>query len=217
LTALDAFTGRELRVDLGMVGDRIFFNNVSLGAYANLVHEPGYRANKLGTSRALLPTALRGDSPPTAMSFVDDAGQQYADALVLLVANNEYDLRPGSEFGVRRRLDAGVLQVSALRRTSGAGLAGVAIGLATERRRALADWVQWTSNHFRVDATTSQVPTAIDGEAAVLTPPIEFRVLPGALRALVPETAGPPLAESVRPFRWATIGRLYTVARGARA
>ena len=46
LTALDAYgdeTGRERRVDVAAVGERVFLNNVSLGSYAAMVHEPGYR------------------------------------------------------------------------------------------------------------------------------------------------------------------------------
>ena len=38
LAALDAFDGHERRVDVGRAGERLFLNNVSLGAYAALVH-----------------------------------------------------------------------------------------------------------------------------------------------------------------------------------
>ena len=40
----------ERRIDVAMVGDRMFLNNVSLGAYADVVAEPGYRARKLATA-----------------------------------------------------------------------------------------------------------------------------------------------------------------------
>jgi hypothetical protein len=36
--ALAAFDGRERRIDVGRVNGRVFLNNVSLGAYAGLVH-----------------------------------------------------------------------------------------------------------------------------------------------------------------------------------
>src|SRR5215216_1591532 len=38
LAALDAFGGKERRVDVGRAGERPFLNNVSLGLYAALVH-----------------------------------------------------------------------------------------------------------------------------------------------------------------------------------
>jgi len=43
LAALEAFAGPERRIDVGVVGDRMFLNNVSLGAYADLVADPRYR------------------------------------------------------------------------------------------------------------------------------------------------------------------------------
>ena len=63
LAALDAFAGPERRVDVGVISDRLFVNNVSLGAYAELVAEPGYRSGKLTTAHAVLPGALRGERP----------------------------------------------------------------------------------------------------------------------------------------------------------
>ena len=38
LAALAAFSAEERRIDVGRVGERLFLNNVSLGAYAHLVH-----------------------------------------------------------------------------------------------------------------------------------------------------------------------------------
>src|SRR5918999_1733944 len=42
LAALEAFAGTERRVDVGGGGERVFVNNVSLGAYADLVADPRY-------------------------------------------------------------------------------------------------------------------------------------------------------------------------------
>src|SRR5207253_3245220 len=38
IAALDAFSGRERRIDAARAGERLFLNNVSLGLYARLVH-----------------------------------------------------------------------------------------------------------------------------------------------------------------------------------
>src|SRR5581483_3317657 len=57
--ALDAFVnGRERRVDLGTVNDRVFVNNVSLGLYAEAVARPGYREAKLHTLLDTVPDAI---------------------------------------------------------------------------------------------------------------------------------------------------------------
>src|SRR5439155_6316401 len=57
VAALDAFGGRERRIDVGRAGDRLFLNNVSLGLYAQLVHrreQHRRRREALARLRALL-------------------------------------------------------------------------------------------------------------------------------------------------------------------
>jgi diacylglycerol kinase family enzyme len=213
LAALDAFAGIERRVDVGMVGDRMFLNNVSLGAYADLVAEPGYRAGKLTTAHAVLPGALRGERALLQVAFQDPQGRRYQDVLVLLVANNGYELGGGAVLGTRERLDGGVLQVSALRAWTGAQLAGLVARIAARRVRTGAEWAQWTATALRVDADLALLPAGIDGEAAELVPPLEFRVLPLALRVLLPAALSRRAAR-VRLHRWGTVRRLWAAATG---
>src|SRR5437773_5817659 len=57
--ALEAFGGEELRIDVGRAGERLFLNNVSVGAYASLVHRREARRRRRGSLaglRALLRT-----------------------------------------------------------------------------------------------------------------------------------------------------------------
>jgi diacylglycerol kinase family enzyme len=211
LAALDAFAGPERRIDVGVVGDRMFMNNVSLGAYAELVAEPGYRAGKLTTAHAVLPGALRGERALLQVAFQDPEGRRYQDVLVLLVANNGYELHGGAVLGARERLDAGILQISALRARTGAELAGLVARIAARRARPGAEWAQWTTATLRVDAAPADLPAGIDGEAVTLAPPLEFRVLPLALRVLLP-TALRPRAAQVGLRSWATVRRLWVVA-----
>jgi diacylglycerol kinase family enzyme len=213
LAALDAFTGPERRIDVGVVGDRMFMNNVSLGAYAELVAEPGYRAGRLTTAHAVLPGALRGERALLKVAFQDPQGRRYQDVLVLLVANNGYELGRGAVLGARERLDGGVLQISALRARTGAELAGLAARIAARRARPGTEWAQWTTTALRVDAALARLPAGIDGEAVALAPPLEFRVLPLALRVLLPP-APRPRAARVRLQSWAAVRRLWSVAGG---
>ena len=110
LAGLDAFSGPERRIDVAMVGDRMFLNNVSLGAYADVVAEPGYRARKLATAHGVLQALVRGERARLAVEFTDPDGRRHEEVLVLLVANNKYQLQRASELGARDRLDEGVLQ-----------------------------------------------------------------------------------------------------------
>jgi diacylglycerol kinase family enzyme len=213
LAALAAFTGPERRVDVATVGDRVFVNNVSLGAYADLVADPRYRAGKLATAHAVLPASLRGEQERLRVDLRDAAGREHPDVLVLLVACNAYELN-----GVRERMDGGVLQVSALRARTGAALAGLATRTLARGGRAPAGtgWAQWTTTVLRVETPLSQLPAGIDGEAATLATPLEFRVLPGALRVLVPPALA-PRAPRARLQRWSTVRGLLRVAAGSGA
>ena len=54
--ALDAFGAAvERRIDLGLVGERVFVNNATVGLYAKIVQSPAYRDHKVGTALELLP------------------------------------------------------------------------------------------------------------------------------------------------------------------
>jgi hypothetical protein len=108
-----------------------------------------------------------------------------------------------------------VLQVSALRARTGAALAGLATRALVRGGRVTggSGWAQWTTTTLRVSAPLAQLPAGIDGEAATLATPLEFRVVPKALRVLVPPALGPP-APRARLQSWATVRRLLRIAAG---
>jgi diacylglycerol kinase family enzyme len=211
LAALDAFTGKERRIDVGMVGERVFVNNVSLGAYADVVAEPSYRAEKLATARTVLLGPLRGERALLQVDFYDPEGHAYRDVLVLLVANNSYELSGAAALGARARLDDGLLQVSALRARTGAALAELAARITSGQVASGANWAQWTAATLRVDAQVPRLHAGIDGEAVELDAPLEFRIIPRALRVLVPAGLRRPPPQ-VRVQSWATLRRLATIA-----
>jgi diacylglycerol kinase family enzyme len=213
LAALDAFSGPERRIDVAMVGDRMFLNNVSLGAYADVVAEPGYRARKLATAHGVLQSLVRGERDRLVVEFTDPDGRRHEEVLVLLVANNKYQLRRASELGARDRLDEGVLQVSALRARTGAGLVSVIAKATVGRAGRGAAWAQWETGALRVDSKLPDLPAGVDGETVVLPTPLEFRILPRALRVLVPGTLQPP-APKPRPLSLSALRRLWVVAVG---
>jgi len=214
LRALDAFAGEERRVDVATVGSRVFLNNVSLGAYAAIVHEPGYRARKLETAHAVLPGSLRGERDPLGLSFQDPEGRVHGEPLVLLVSNNVYELRSPSELGGRNQLDGGVLQVLALRAVEGSRIARVLARVAAARAGGSDEWAQWTTTSFQVDTGLVRLPAGVDGEAVMLDAPLEFRIHPRALRVLVPPGTVRLRPTEARLFGRAAVRRLWAVARG---
>jgi hypothetical protein len=56
--ALDAFGAAvERRIDLGLVDDRVFVNNATMGLYAKIVQSAAYRDRKVNTALDLLPVS----------------------------------------------------------------------------------------------------------------------------------------------------------------
>ncbi len=182
--AIEAFVaGPERRVDVATVGERLFLNNASVGVYAALVHEPSYRDDWLEAIGGVLESMLERDALPVHVSFRDGSGNHWDQVLILFVSNNAYPL---TGLGGRPRLDAGMLEVSALRRTEGQDLGRALENLFNSRYQAGQGWARWTTSSLEVDSSSGRLEVGIDGEPVELDTPIEFKIHAGALRALLP-------------------------------
>ena len=155
-------------IDAGSVNGRLFLNNVSLGIYGEAVRQPAYRGAK---ARTLLETARRVLGPSEAapdLRLVDDEGREHRDPAVVVVSNNSYALDRTLAPGTRPRLDAGRLGVVALDAPGSSLLLGRA----------------WTATSVMVDGP-GPVHAGIDGEAVDLSTPLDFNILPAALRVRI--------------------------------
>ncbi len=187
--ALDAFTdGVERRIDLARVNDRVFVNNASLGVYAQVVQSDAYRDAKLSTWLQMVPELLGPGAAPIDLTFEGPDATEYADAPLVLVSNNPYQLTHIAGAGTRSRLDTGRLGIAAVRIRNAVDVAELValetIG-QTERFRGL---LQWSQPEFEI-RSGSPVAVGLDGEALVLEPPLRFVSLPGALRVRLPRHA----------------------------
>jgi diacylglycerol kinase family enzyme len=202
--ALDAFVdGGERRVDLAEVNGRVFVNNVSLGLYAEAVQQPGYREAKLATLLATVPDALGPDARPPKLDW--DGPDRRASGVAILVSNNSYRLGRAVSSGTRPRLDRGRLGIAVLSPSTGGNGGGGSTQLGME---------QWTDRRFRVDSA-GPVPAGIDGEAAVLDPPLRFRMLAGALRVrIAPEHPGASPSAAVPDSPAQGVAALARIALG---
>ena len=100
---------------------------------------------------------------PTVWAKLDG---QPVSARVLLVANNAYEIDLFA-VGERARLDEGLLHVYAA------------------RAWLPRSWERHAGAGFTLEAARP-LEAAVDGEPAVLEPPVEFAIEPRALRVLVP-------------------------------
>ena len=179
LGALGAFDdgALERRIDVGQVNDHLFVNNVSLGAYAGLVHRRERRRRRgeaLARLRALAAVAhhrhhlhVRVNGDPVS-------------ARVLLIGNNCYEISLFT-LGERARLDAGELHLW----SAGGGWLPTA-------------WEDHVAEEFRIELPDAHVRAAIDGEPVLLEPPLVFTSLPGALRVRIPDEGGDEMHDNPR-------------------
>jgi diacylglycerol kinase family enzyme len=189
--ALDAFgQALERRIDLGVLGERVFVNNASLGVYAVVVQSEGYREAKLGTAARMAPELLGPDGHRADLRFVGPDGAKAAPADVVLVSNGAYRLEGLSGVGTRARLDAGVLGVVTVTVDSAGDVPALMAAQATGRLAGFRGYREWTAPEFVVDSQQPLVEVGVDGEALRLPPPLRFRVVPGALRVRVPARVG---------------------------
>jgi diacylglycerol kinase family enzyme len=213
--ALDAFgEAVERRIDLGLIGDRVFVNNATVGLYAKVVQSPAYRDRKVGTALEMLPGMLGPDAVPFDLRFTGPDGTEHETAHLILVSNDRYQLGRAEGFGSRRRIDAGTLGIVAARFRSSGDAATFARRQASGQTRRPSGWLEWTDTSFEVRSGQA-VEIGIDGEAMLLDPPIRFRIVPGALRVRIPPHApGYSPAAAAPTGGWSTIKALLQTAAG---
>jgi diacylglycerol kinase family enzyme len=195
----------ELRIDLGVIGGRTFVNNASFGAYAEVVEDPAYRDDKLGTTLGLLPDLLQGNRGARLTVHAD--GAEIIAPNALLVGNNPYGTGDIAGLGRRARLDRGVLGVVAVTVHSAAQAA------ALLRHRHAAGLCLLTTREVTVTANAPRLPVGIDGEAVVLPVPVRCAVRPRALRVWVPRDR--PGVPAPKPeLDWVRLRHLAVRGRG---
>ncbi|MET8764923.1 diacylglycerol kinase family protein [Lentzea sp. NPDC004782] len=196
---LDALTdGVEVRVDLGVIGDRTFVNNASFGAYAELVRSPAYRDDRVGTMLDLLPGLLTEEQPARQLHL--RAGDAEVDGpQAVLISNNPYGTGDLAGWGRRPRLDGGRLGVLAVTVHDAAEAAGLLRG-----RRGSNALLERTEPEAVITADVPLLPVGVDGEAVTVPTPVRCTTRPGALRVRVPRNRRAPR----RGLDWHELRRL---------
>ena len=196
--------GVELRVDLGMINGRVFVNNASFGAYAEVVETPAYRDDKLNTTLKLLPDLLQGHRGARLSARADDVEIRSPQAL--LVANNPYGTGDVAGLSRRARIDRGVLGVAGVRVRSARQAADLIRGRKAAGLRVL------TTKKIEISADAAQIPVGVDGEAVSMSTPVICTISPAALRVWVPRDR-PGIPAPKPPVNWARLRQLAGVDR----
>jgi diacylglycerol kinase family enzyme len=213
--ALDAFgSAVERRIDLAFIGEQVFVNNATMGLYAKIVKSPEYREQKARTALDMLPEMLGPGAEPLDLRFTRPDGTEVSAAHLILVSNDRYELSQPEGFGSRRSIEDGMLGIVAATFRNSNELARFVQMYATGRGHRFPGWLEWTDSRFEV-RSGGPVEVGIDGEAAVLEPPITFRSAPGALRVRLPHHSlgYSPAASTARPSL-PTLAALLRTAAG---
>ncbi|PYS81761.1 MAG: sphingosine kinase [Acidobacteria bacterium] len=183
--------GRVVAVDVGEVNGRVFVNNSSLGLYPRIVRRREKLRERLGGGkwvaffRATLAVLRR--YPFLNVRLSADGREIVRRTPFVFVGNNEYRME-SFQIGGRACLDAGCLSLYVAHRTGRLGLLRLAVRALFGRLRQAKDFDTLRAQEIWVEThRPKRLHVATDGEVVVMTTPLHYRVLPGALRVIVPK------------------------------
>lgn len=193
-TDLDAATaaiadGHERLVDIGVVNDHVFINNVSLGNYPLMVNERG-RIEHEGRSRRVAAIAafartwwqLRNIS---VTMTIDDERAIRRRSPFILIGNNSY-VMSGLSLGTREQISGGSLSIYIAPSTGRVGALALPIRALLGTLERHEQFETLSASTITASFTRSRIPVAIDGEVCELDTPLRFAIRRRALKILVP-------------------------------
>jgi len=182
-------SGKDRRVDVAEMNDRIFINNSAIGLYPLMVRDRDIQRKKLGRSKRLamlvasLRTLARFRHQRLTLTVNDEKAR--VDTPLLFVGNNDYRLDVGAA-GQRDSLDDGQLFVLVMRKNTRRGLIAASIRALTDRTRR-DDMVTLDGvGRLRVDSRRSSLTVSLDGEVVRSKPPLDYRIRRQELRVIAP-------------------------------
>ena len=182
--------GKERRVDVAEMGNRIFINNSAIGLYPLMVLDRDQQRKRLGRSKrvAMLVASFRilwrfGHRRLTLT--VNEERTARVDTPLLFVGNNDYRIDFGAP-GERQSLDDGQLCVLVMRKKSRRGFLAASARAFIGRSRG-DDMVRLDGvEKLRVSSHRSQLTVSLDGEVVSAETPLDYRIRKQALRVIAP-------------------------------
>jgi YegS/Rv2252/BmrU family lipid kinase len=188
LAAQTILSGDVAKVDVGEVNGRIFLNNSSLGLYPTIVRERE-KKQKLGAGKwpAFLWAAVAAFRrfPFLDVQLSADGKEFRRRTPFVFIGNNEY-LMERFSIGGRECLDKGQLSVYIGHRTGRWGLLRLALRALFGHLSNDKDFLALCTTEVTIQTRHKHLRIAFDGEVDVMKTPLNYRVIPGALRVMVP-------------------------------
>ena len=182
--------GHTTDVDVAEVNNRIFLNNSSLGLYPTIVRERQKR-ERLGFRKwpAFFWATIQAFRRYPFLDVQLRVNGELLDRLTpfVFVGNNEYAMDLFN-IGLRDRLDRGVLSIYITHRTSRLKLISLALRAVAGNLRDDKDFLALSSSEVKILTARKRLRVALDGEVDLMKTPLHYRVRPGALRVIVPNS-----------------------------
>ncbi len=181
--------GRVAMVDAARSSGRFFVNNAGLGLYPELVYERERHEHRVGKWRAGVAAARRilATAEPVVGTIAADGDRKALLAWAVFVGNNRFGTQTG-RIGTRERIDQGVLDLRLLtvgrRRASRTKFVWRVLRARQWRGRRL---VQRAARRVEIDIVGEPRLVSWDGESGGPVSDVRFEIVPGALRAIVPD------------------------------
>lgn len=194
--------GNVESIDLAEVNGRIFINNSSIGLYPKIVVRREAQ-QKLGRGKwnAAFWATLRifRISPFLKVKIELDGKEFTRKTPFVFVGNNEYEMDLYN-IGRRPRLDGGKLSLYFIHREGRWGVILLLFHTLTRRLRQWRDFEAVNTERVTIQTRRKRLHIAFDGEVSVMRTPLEYKILPRALKVIVPKAETRP-ARSVPPQR----------------
>jgi len=185
---------RVTPVQIGMVNDRIFLVNASVGLYPQLLEAREQDKRQYGRSRVVaiisaLKTAL-GRHRPLRITLELEGITRKLRTPTLFVGNNRLQMEQVGMEPLKIALEEGELAAIAPRSVGKIGMLGLllrgALGRLGEAENVIAfSFKRLTVKHARL-SPRRRIKVATDGEVTHMNMPLEFRVVEGRLKLLKP-------------------------------
>jgi diacylglycerol kinase family enzyme len=184
-------TLQRRQIDVAEVNGKVFINNSSLGLYPDIVRHREQQQRRLGRSKwaaffwAFLAAARR--YPFLNVTFqIADATQQRRTPFVF-IGNNAYQME-GFHIGERQTLDAGRLSFYITNRTGRLGLLRLMVRALFGRLRQAADFDVLAVTDVLIETHHRRLRVSTDGEVQMMESPLRYRIRPGALTVIAPDS-----------------------------
>lgn len=187
-------TGTPRPVQVGLVNDRVFLVNASLGLYPKLLEDREAFKRQFGRSRLVAFGAglvtLFGAHRKLRLQIAYGELAQRVRTPTLFVGNNRLQME---QIGAAGAFEQGHLAAITLRPVGTFGMLGLLLHGAMSRLADADNVESFGFDHLSVRPARLRrmkpIKVATDGEVAWLEPPLEFRVSPVPLRLLTPDPA----------------------------